>query len=250
MDKIFKKGDLIVKEGDTGTEAYRIISGKVEVFRFAKGNRIPLAVLAEGQIFGEMSMVDDRPRSAFIIALEDTKVMVFNRDEFNKLFYTKPDEVRIFIKKIFERLRNIDQSIIDMAMRTTAEAYYIGADVILSGSTKEAKKTLKDKQIKIKKYPFKVGRRTKSSERDIFTINDLYIEDEMPYNVSRNHFSIQYFRDKFLIIDRGSTLGTTVNGMNIGGSNRVHEIELKRKMKNTIVVGSSESPYIYEIFVP
>lgn len=249
MQKIFKKGDYILKENTTGNEAYIINSGRVEVFRIVRGKKVLLATLGPNQIFGEMSMIDDRPRSANVVALEDTTVTVIASQMFNKLFYSKPEDLRVFLKNIFERLRNIDQAVIDLTVGMTAEGS-CGKEVILSGITPRAIKALKEEDLKINKFPFRIGRKTDNFYQDLFSNNDLYLDDIVPYNVSRNHLSIQYFKNKYLVIDRGSTLGTIVNDTKIGGRVKKHEIELARRRDNVVILGSRESPFQFQIKVP
>jgi len=84
--KTFRKGDVIIEEGSYGTSAYVIKSGKVEVSELAKNKKIVLATLEEGQIFGEMGLVEDQPRSATVAAFDDVQLAVLSRDSFNDLF--------------------------------------------------------------------------------------------------------------------------------------------------------------------
>ncbi len=249
MKKSFEKGELILEEGTSGNEAYIIHSGKVEIFRTIEEKKVVLATVGEDQIFGEMSMIDDRPRSASVIALMNTEVTVIEREEFNELFYSKPEVLRVYLKNIFETLRNIDQTVIDLTVGITAESYF-GGEVILSGITSQAKKALDDTDMEIKKFPFKIGRKTENFHRDLFSHNDLYLKDERPYSVSRNHLSIQYYQEKFLIVDRGSTLGTIVNDIRIGGPVKRHEIELLRNSENIVIIGSFESLFKFKVSVP
>lgn len=247
MRKIFKKGGMILEEGTSGSDAYIIESGKVRVFRSKSGKDVELAVLGENQIFGEMSMIDDRPRSASVAALEDTSVMVIGPERFNELFYSDPAILQVFLKNIFERLRNMDQAVIDTAIGMAAESYLEGR-VFLSGLSPEAAAALGGKELEIKKFPLKVGRKTENFAKDIFSHNDLYLEDKRPYNVSRNHFSVQARMSKFFVVDRGSTLGTRVNDIRIGGPAGGNEIELE-KGDNIVTAGDEESPYSFKVSI-
>ncbi|MBW2609462.1 MAG: cyclic nucleotide-binding domain-containing protein [Deltaproteobacteria bacterium] len=249
MEKSYKKGELILKEGTSGSAAYMINSGKVEVFRTIEGKKIVIASLGENQFFGEMSMIDDRPRSASIVAITDVEVTVIEPERFNELFYSNPEGLRAFLKDIFERLRNIDQTVIDMIVGKTASSYF-GREVVLSGITPVAKKALGNTAMEIKKFPFKIGRKTENFYNDLFSHNDLYLRDTRPYNVSRNHLSIQYYQEKFHIRDRGSMLGTIVNETRIGGPVKRHEIELLRNRENIVILGSYEAPFQFKISVP
>ena len=211
MEKTFKTGELIIEENKPGNEAYIILSGSVEVYKTIKGRKTVFAVLGKDQIFGEMSMIDDRPRSATVKALEDTRVVMFTREKFNEVFYSEPRHLTVFLKCLFERMRNIDQQIIDLTIEKTANGSFSGT-VRLTGLTEEAEDSLGREELMIGRFPFKIGRKTTAHMNDLFSHNDLLIEDNIPYNVSRNHVSLQVKKDEIYVIDRGSTLGTMING--------------------------------------
>ena len=78
----FEPGEVIIRENDTGDSAYLIEDGVVEVSREADGGRVVLAELGRGEIFGEMGMIDDLPRSATVTARTATTVAEMRREEF------------------------------------------------------------------------------------------------------------------------------------------------------------------------
>ena len=88
--KTFKKGDVIIEKGSDGTYAYIIESGKVEVSDLVNNEKAILAILGEKQIFGEMGLVEDKPRSATVTAIEDVRLAMLSRDNFNELFEKTP----------------------------------------------------------------------------------------------------------------------------------------------------------------
>ncbi|MEO6848070.1 MAG: cyclic nucleotide-binding domain-containing protein [Chthoniobacterales bacterium] len=71
----FKKGDVIVKEGQSGDCMYVILSGKVRISSEAEGKKVELANLSGGDFFGELALVDDCPRSATVIGQEDGRLL-------------------------------------------------------------------------------------------------------------------------------------------------------------------------------
>jgi CRP-like cAMP-binding protein len=73
---IFQPGQMIFREGELNQEAYRILRGRVEISITGEGKPVVLAQLGEGDIFGEMAMVDERPRSASAQCLEVTECVV------------------------------------------------------------------------------------------------------------------------------------------------------------------------------
>jgi CRP-like cAMP-binding protein len=66
----FKAGDVIIRQGSYETSAYIIESGKVEISITVNDKKTVFAIMGEKQIFGEMGLMDDRPRSATVTALE------------------------------------------------------------------------------------------------------------------------------------------------------------------------------------
>ncbi|MDO8804324.1 MAG: cyclic nucleotide-binding domain-containing protein [Elusimicrobiota bacterium] len=248
MKKTYRSGEIILEEGTSGSEAYVITSGKVHVFRSKNGKRFTLAVLGANQIFGEMSMIDERPRSASAAALEDTEVSVINHEAFEELSKSDPTILNIFLKSVFERLRHMDQTVLDAAVGISEEGY-TADKVLISGLTPEAEAALGGASMEIRKFPFKVGRKTEGGVHGgFFSNNDLYLEDKKPFNISRNHFSIQAKMPGMFIVDRGSALGSIVNDSRVGGASGMSEIVLQPG-ENILIVGDPESPYKFKITI-
>ncbi|MBM3571546.1 MAG: cyclic nucleotide-binding domain-containing protein [Alphaproteobacteria bacterium] len=68
----FSAGQVIIREGEPGDCAYLVHTGDVQVYRMNEGQIVVLANIAEGQIFGEMALIDGQPRSANVRALRKT----------------------------------------------------------------------------------------------------------------------------------------------------------------------------------
>ncbi len=77
--KRYEEGDLIFRQGDAGDTMYVIMSGEVEVSREKKRERVVLARMKRGEFFGEMSLMDDMPRSATVTALRRTRLLPITR---------------------------------------------------------------------------------------------------------------------------------------------------------------------------
>lgn len=79
----FKCGEPIIQEGTLGTEVYLMLKGKAEVYMTVgqldkSGRRAGIARIAENEILGELSMFDDEPRTASVMAITDCEVAVIN----------------------------------------------------------------------------------------------------------------------------------------------------------------------------
>ncbi|MBW1861719.1 MAG: cyclic nucleotide-binding domain-containing protein [Deltaproteobacteria bacterium] len=112
--KIFNKDDLIFAEGDRGEGAYLILEGKVKAVTFSKDyEEIVLGELGKDEIFGEMALIDDRPRSASIVTVTPCKVGFVDKQEFNEFIETRSDLAFRFMAficlSLFRRILRLDR---------------------------------------------------------------------------------------------------------------------------------------------
>ncbi|MBX3127841.1 MAG: protein kinase [Polyangiaceae bacterium] len=114
--QVFMPGALIVKEGDIGEEAYMIVSGKCRAFRSLPEGDETLAVMEAGDVFGEMALLLDEPRSASVEAVDQVSVLVLDKR-------TMSDELGIegwsskLVRALAERFRNLEQQARSSGMR-------------------------------------------------------------------------------------------------------------------------------------
>ena len=95
---VFNAGEMVIREGDPGRSVYIVLDGRVKVFtRDDGGNELPLATLAVGQFFGEMSLVSGKPRSSSVVALE-LSVLV----ELSYASMTKVIDQNLAVKEVLE----------------------------------------------------------------------------------------------------------------------------------------------------
>ena len=178
--KTFRKDDVIIEKGYNGTCAYVIESGRVEVSDLINNKKVVLAILGKEQIFGEMGLIEDKPRSATVTAIDDVRLAVLSRDNFNELFEKNPKVLLPIIKALFERLRTVNKMLIskeasDVVETTEYEYQHDSGPVMLSGLNELSSEALGGGELKISNFPFKVGRKHESGEVDVFSDNDLYL---------------------------------------------------------------------------
>lgn len=109
-DKSYQAGDVIFKEGDEGDGLYFIGSGKVRISAFVReDDRRTICVLEEGEIFGEMAVIEDDRRSATAIAEEDVGAVFIPRDKLLKIFNRSPVLSQSMVREISHRLREFNR---------------------------------------------------------------------------------------------------------------------------------------------
>ncbi len=102
----YKAGETIVEEGSMGVGFYLVIDGKAEV---RKGSRV-LATLGKGQFFGEMSLIDEQPRSADVVAVTPTRCWALSSWAFASAVKTNPEIPMMMLKEMVKRLRAAQSS--------------------------------------------------------------------------------------------------------------------------------------------
>jgi CRP/FNR family transcriptional regulator len=104
INRFYAKDQIIFCENEPGDELYIIKKGSVKISKLISEKETILAVLKEGDIFGEMALLDNKPRSATAIAAEDCEVAAINRQNFDKLVIEQPLMAERLITLLSERI--------------------------------------------------------------------------------------------------------------------------------------------------
>jgi CRP-like cAMP-binding protein len=106
-DLVVAPGTVIFRQGDPGDKFYLIRAGRVRVFREDASLGTELSVLQAGDDFGEMALFMEEPRSATVAALEETRLMVLSKEQFQSILRDFPNVTFAFVRQMSERiLRN------------------------------------------------------------------------------------------------------------------------------------------------
>jgi CRP-like cAMP-binding protein len=108
----YPRNSVILFEDDPGDALYVVIDGLVKVVLIGEdGREVILSVLKEGDFFGEMSLIDDQPRSAHVIAMEDSNLLVMRREDFQHRLREMPGVAIGMLRAMSRRLREADEKI-------------------------------------------------------------------------------------------------------------------------------------------
>ena len=259
----FQRGAVILREGDESTEAYIIRRGRVEVTKAGRSGPVVLATLGEGEIFGEMALITEKPRSATVTALEEVEAAVVDPESFNQLIREQPEFIFPILRVLFERLRAVSEALAshqaatpDVTAPEAAAPTVTGHGaavlptrqerIVLSGVTREATDALGGQSVEVRTMPFRIGRQDQMGDSDVLSLNDLYLEDTKPYSISRNHCMLSRIDEELVVIDRGSATGTLVNGKRIGGERSRGRASLSAG-QNEVTLGAGKSPYKFSV---
>lgn len=255
QERHFARGQYVFRQGDPSDFAYILASGSVEIVTGASGGEVRLAVMREGDIFGEMGVIDEAPRSASARALEPVLATAVACEEFVHTVLHHEEQGLALLRALFERLRVTNQLLlrtIEGRGQPTSPpreealeaAPQLGSDyrLTLRPLTPETQAALPAEGIRIDRVPVRIGRRAQSLESSVLAFNEVELRDTEPFQVSLNHLAIDLERGRPVVRDRGSRNGTGVNGQRIGGD-ALRMIAPLVEGDNEIVLGPPTSPF-------
>ena len=121
-DRVVPQNTRLFRQGDKGDAMYLIESGRVRIsIRDDESQEVTLAELAQGDFFGEMSIIDGRQRSADAQVIEDARLAILSRDAFLSFVRTNPDVALEMLSALTERLRRTDELLRSRVSRNVNE---------------------------------------------------------------------------------------------------------------------------------
>ena len=113
VERSYKKGETIVKEGEQAVAVFIISSGRVEVSGTRGKKTQKINDLGAGEVFGEMALIDGMPRTATVKSVEDTTCLVLSRWDFVAELRTNPHIAVAMLPILSRRLREADERLYD-----------------------------------------------------------------------------------------------------------------------------------------
>lgn len=114
--KSVNKGQLIFQEGEAGDSLYTILKGRVKVCLYDEsGKEYILDIIESGGFFGELSLIDELPRSANVITLDNCDFLIINRRDFVRVLMENPATTISILRTCSNRLRAADERIKGLA---------------------------------------------------------------------------------------------------------------------------------------
>jgi CRP-like cAMP-binding protein len=264
----YPPGTVIFKENDPSNEVYLVRSGRVEVSMLVDGKPLVLNQLGPGEVFGELGLFDEKPRSATITTLDTVELDILTREEAGILLTEKAPELIPFLQALFERLRSLSNRLrLEMQKKSAIPAngahprlaplYQSGSgpaatpalEVIIEPLTPQAKAACGGQErIEVASFPFRIGRSTEHGQSDPFHPTNLLLHDEQPFHVSRAHCALEFERNALVLLDRGSALGTVLDGDEIGIEAGVLSAPLEVGV-HEMALGGEKGPFRFRITV-
>ncbi len=114
LDRRFvPKDEIIMKEGEQGSIAFLVQSGEVRVYTTTDDHEVELACLGVGEIFGEMALISDNPRTASVQATQDCNLIVISRIQFEEKLGDLDPTISAVIRMLTRRITQTNNSLVN-----------------------------------------------------------------------------------------------------------------------------------------
>lgn len=111
------RGATVMAAGDPTDSLYIVIAGRLKVMMSdADGKEVILSILAEGEFFGEMGLIDDNPRSASVVSLEPCELLAISKRDFKRCLEENFEMAMAVMRGLVRRLRDADRKIGSLAL--------------------------------------------------------------------------------------------------------------------------------------
>ncbi|MEM7585881.1 MAG: cyclic nucleotide-binding domain-containing protein [Acidobacteriota bacterium] len=210
----FAADEVVFEEGDLGTEMYIVQEGKVAILKRYKDQEQQLAVLGQGDFFGEMSVLEDLPRTATVKAVTHCRLLEINGSTFDQMLRRNPEIAVRMMRKLSRRLRETDMRLREALGSEESQAPEMPTSDGQPERTTGTEKLVHDTSSI--EFFLSAGEETSVGRRDPVTgINpdiDLTPADSQR-SISRRHAKIFRRDSRFYVREEIGTMnGTFVNG--------------------------------------
>lgn len=163
--RFFGPGDLIFKENEQGSEMYVIIQGSVEIRKSTgSSSSKTLTTLQKGDIFGEMAIIEKKPRSASAIALEPAKLLVLNEKLYDSMVVSNPDFARKMNRVLSERIRKSNAIIQQLMTTNRLKQLWTG---LMEFARERGVSSIKGSRVNVAEFTLWASEHVGMSEKDV-----------------------------------------------------------------------------------
>ena len=137
--RTFSKDNVIILAEEEGDTLFILKKGQVKVSIVSEGGReVILSLLGPGSVFGELSLLDGKPRSANVVATEETDLLMLRRADFLQLIYKTPQIATALLAELATRMRKTDRQIEGLALLDVTSRI---SDTLLQLATEQGAET-------------------------------------------------------------------------------------------------------------
>jgi CRP/FNR family cyclic AMP-dependent transcriptional regulator len=124
--RALKAGEVVFREGEAGRTMFVVRTGRVRISKHVRGGKKTFAMLGPGEFFGEMAIINDRPRSASAEVVEDVQLLELDAGRFEKMMVEQAEIALRILQKLSRRLAEADSLITVLTKRDPRTRVILG----------------------------------------------------------------------------------------------------------------------------
>jgi CRP-like cAMP-binding protein len=117
LGKTYANGAVVIRQGEEGSCMYVIYAGRVEVVKEGEGRETLLGVLEEGDVFGDMAILEREVRSATVRALGEVRILTIDQRTFLRRVQEDPTIAFNILRSMGRRVRRLDTQVVELHSR-------------------------------------------------------------------------------------------------------------------------------------
>lgn len=250
----FATGETLFREGETSERVGRLLTGELEVLKQHAGQETLIGVIRRGEYFGEMGVLEGRPRSATLRARERVSVELMTAGEFLHRISTMSDLALDLLIRMSERLRRTDTALTEAVVGLSGRAIpeqkapepTSRTTLLLLPDHNRVANLLPPEGHPISALPFFFGRVPAGEETPPPIGIDFTVTDALPSRLATVHFALVQESGDLYIKDFGTAFGTEVNGTLLGGDIGRQKLMLEPG-ETRVVAGGRGSPFAFRL---
>ena len=111
------RNNILLQEGEQSDALYVVVTGKMKIFvGDEEGKELVLSILGPGDFFGEMAIIDGAPRSATVMSVGESTVVIIGKQDFTTCLREMPDLAFNLLRSLARRVRNVNEHVRDLAL--------------------------------------------------------------------------------------------------------------------------------------
>lgn len=241
-------GVAVYGKGDSSAALYRVVAGEIHLSLPRRHESMNPVELGAGAVFGQAGLFTGAARRESAVAATDAVLDVMRREDALKLLERDDETTRELLADLFDQAeQHNERAPTENSPGATADGIP-SVRLLLTPSSRPLAAWIGREPIEITRLPFVVGRLGEDEEEPSSDHVDLVLDDEKPYQLSRQHFVIDTCDGELVVRDSGSYHGTTVNSQRIGDDREASMVPL-RLGENSIIAGPTDSPYCFTLLI-
>lgn len=117
LGRIYADGEVVVRQGEDGACMYVIQAGEVEIVKEHAAGETILGVLGQGEVFGDMAIIEQKPRSATVRARGEVRILTIDRKTFLRHVQTDPTIAFNVLRSMCRRVRRLEGQVVALRSR-------------------------------------------------------------------------------------------------------------------------------------